>query len=128
VAAVPNRETRHKYPFLDAVLTCARRVTITLFVGDTNSGRRGLDEQVPAFNTDRGRLVDGLRDADGATRSVICGPTRAPTPEYSPNGHNGFRIDQTFVNAALLAPERRRVRLGRAAWGAARSSATTPRC
>jgi exonuclease III len=22
---------------------------------------------------------------------------------YSPNGHNGFRIDQAFVNAALLA-------------------------
>src|SRR6267142_2679463 len=49
---VPNRVSGLKYPFLDAVLTCARswRRGPALIVGDTNSGRRGLDEQVPAFN------------------------------------------------------------------------------
>src|SRR5687767_14036159 len=49
---VPNRVSGRKYPFLDAVLACARgwRRGPALFVGDTNSGRRGLDEQGPVFS------------------------------------------------------------------------------
>src|SRR2546428_646725 len=48
---VPNRVTGRKYMFLDSVLACARRWSLgpALFVGDTNSGRRGIDEEGPAF-------------------------------------------------------------------------------
>src|SRR5213594_2542679 len=102
---VPNRVTGRKYRFLDAVLACARRWRLgpALFVGDTNSGRRGLDEEVPVFSAREEGWIDSL---------AVCGwldafrhlraEARAYT-WYSPNGRNGFRIDQAFVNAALLA-------------------------
>jgi exonuclease III len=89
---VPNRVTGLKYPFLDAVLSCARRWRRgpALFVGDTNSGRRTVDEETPAFNAREEGWIDARADARVYTW-------------YSPNGRNGFRIDQAFVNAALLA-------------------------
>ena len=102
---VPNRASGRKYPFLDAVLACARRWRLgpALLVGDTNSGRRGIDEEAPAFNTREEGWIDALaacgwRDAFRHLRA----DARAYT-WYSPNGRNGFRIDQAFVNAALLA-------------------------
>jgi exonuclease III len=102
---VPNRVTRRKYPFLDAVLACAQgwRRGPALLVGDTNSGRRGLDEEVPAFNVQEERWIDGLAACGwlDAFRHLRA-ETRVYT-WYSPNGRNGFRIDQAFVNAPLLA-------------------------
>jgi exonuclease III len=102
---VPNRASGRKYPFLDAVLGCAQRWHLgpALFVGDTNSGRRGLDEQVPAFSVREEGWIDALascgwRDAFRHLRAEA----RAYT-WFSPNGRNGFRIDQAFVNASLLA-------------------------
>ena len=102
---VPNRETRRKYPFLEAVLTCARRWRHgpALFVGDTNSGRRGLDEQVPAFNAIEEGWVDGLAGCGWRDAFRHLRPDARAYTWYSPNGRNGFRIDQAFVNAALLA-------------------------
>lgn len=101
---VPNRVSGLKYPFLDAVLACARRWRLgpALILGDTNSGRRGLDEQVPVFSVREEGWIDALagcgwRDAFRCVRAEA----RAYT-WYSPNGRNGFRIDQAFVNAALL--------------------------
>jgi exonuclease III len=102
---VPNRVGGRKYPFLDAVLACARRWRAgpALFVGDTNSGRRGIDEEVPAFNVREEGWIDGLAGCGwlDAFRHLSA-DARAYT-WYSPNGRNGFRIDQAFVNAALLA-------------------------
>ena len=102
---VPNRVSGRKYPFLDAVLACARRWHLgrALLVGDTNSGRRGLDEQVPVFSAREEGWIDALDGCgwrDGFRH--LRARTRAYT-WYSPNGRNGFRIDQAFVNAALLA-------------------------
>jgi len=114
---VPNRAEGRKYPFLDAVLACARdwRLGPALLVGDTNSGRRGLDEQVPAFNAIEHGWIDGL-DACGWRDAFrhLQPETRAYT-WYSPNGRHGFRIDQAFVNATLLA----RLKDARYAWGGA---------
>jgi exonuclease III len=115
VMHVPNRVGGRKYPFLDAVLSTARRrwATPALLVGDTNSGRIGLDEEVPAFN----RIEDGwmreLAEA-GWTDAYrhLRGAARAYT-WYSPNGGNGFRIDQAFLNRALQ-PRLRRFRYD---WG-----------
>ena len=59
---VPNRVSGRKYPFLDAVLGCARRWRLgpALLIGDTNSGRRGVDEEVPAFNLREEGWIDAL--------------------------------------------------------------------
>jgi len=102
---VPNRVSGRKYPFLDAVLACARRWRHgpALLLGDTNSGRRGIDEEAPAFNAREEGWIDALagcgwRDAFRHLRA----DARAYT-WYSPNGGHGFRVDQAFVNAALLA-------------------------
>ncbi len=102
---VPNRAGGRKYPFLDAVLACARRWRLgpALLVGDTNSGRRGIDEEVPAFNAREEAWIDAL--AGGGWLDAfrhLRADARAYT-WYSPNGRNGFRIDQAFVNAGLLA-------------------------
>jgi len=102
---VPNRVTRRKYPFLSAVLGCARRWDLgpALLIGDTNSGRRGLDEEVPAFNVREEGWIDALAACgwSDAFRHLRV-EARAYT-WYSPNGRNGFRIDQAFVNVPLLA-------------------------
>ena len=102
---VPNRVTGRKWPFLDSVLSVAEswRDGPAVFVGDTNSGRPGIDEESPAFNRREGAWIDGLERAGwrDAFRHVR-GSARAYT-WYSPNGGNGFRIDQAFVNPDLLA-------------------------
>ena len=102
---VPNRVSGRKYPYLDAVLACARRWTLgpALLVGDTNSGRRDIDEESPAFSEREEKWIDDLSACGwlDAFRHLRA-DTRAYT-WYSPNGRNGFRIDQAFVNGALLA-------------------------
>jgi len=102
---VPNRAGGRKYLFLDAVLACARRWRRgpALLLGDTNSGRRGIDEQVAAFNAREEGWIDALAACgwlDGFRH--LRADVRAYT-WYSPNGRNGFRIDQAFVNTALLS-------------------------
>jgi exonuclease III len=102
---VPNRVTRRKYPFLDAVLACAQgwRRGPALLVGDTNSGRRGLDEEVPAFNLHEEGWIDGLAACGWIDAFRHLRAEDRVYTWYSPNGRNGFRIDQAFVNAPLLA-------------------------
>ena len=114
---VPNRAEGTKYLFLDAVLTCARgwRLGPAIFVGDTNSGRRGIDEQVPAFNAIEERWVDGLGACGWSDAFRHLRPDARVYTWYSPNGANGFRIDQAFVNAALLP----RLKDAAYAWGGA---------
>ena len=101
---VPNRVSGRKYPYLDAVLELMRcwRRGPGLLIGDTNSGRIGIDEEVPAFNKREDGWVKALEQAGwrDSFRNVH-GDARAYT-WYSPNGRNGFRIDQAFVNRNLL--------------------------
>jgi exonuclease III len=100
---VPNRVTGRKLPFLDAVLGMAHgwRRGPALLIGDTNSGLIDLDEESPAFGVEEDGWIRGLEAggwADAFRR--LSGDRRAYT-WYSPNGGNGFRIDQAFVNRAL---------------------------
>ena len=117
VMHVPNRVSGRKYVFHDAVLALARRWRWgpAMFVGDTNTGWPGLDEETSVFNRreeqwlqtlERHGWVDAFRLLNGDTRAYTW---------YSPNGDNGFRLDQAFVNADL------RSRLKRAwyQWGRA---------
>ncbi len=112
---VPNRVTGRKYPFLDAVLGCVHgwRLGPALLVGDTNSGRRGLDEEVPAFNEIEEGWIDALASLGWVDAYRLVSGDRRTYTWYSPNGRNGFRLDQAFVNRALLP----RVRDVRYAWG-----------
>ncbi len=102
---VPNRVSGRKYPFLASVLGCARRWRLgpALLVGDTNSGRRWIDEEVDTFNAIEDGWITSLGEC-GWTDAFrhLHGDARAYT-WYSPNGLNGFRIDQAFLNAPLLA-------------------------
>lgn len=102
---VPNRVSGRKYPFLDAVLACARRWRLgpALLVGDTNSGRRGLDEQVPVFSAREEGWIDALAGCGWRDSFRHLRATARAYTWYSPNGRNGFRIDQAFLNAPLLA-------------------------
>ncbi|HEX6079737.1 MAG TPA: endonuclease/exonuclease/phosphatase family protein [Methylomirabilota bacterium] len=104
VMHVPNRVSGRKYPYLDAVLETARRTWPgpALFLGDTNSGCIGVDEQVPAFNRIEDGWMRGLHEA-GWTDAFrhLRGETSRAYTWYSPNGGNGFRIDQAFLNAHL---------------------------
>jgi len=114
---VPNRVTGRKLSFLDAVLGLAHtwRRGPALLVGDTNSGLIDLDEEMPAFNVEEDGWIRGLEAAGWADGfRLLKGGARAYT-WYSPNGGNGFRIDQAFVNRAL----RPGLRDARHEWGRA---------
>ena len=104
VMHVPNRETGLKWSFLDSVLKIAESWGHgpAVLLGDTNSGRPGLDEETAAFNAREGEWMDALERASwrDAFRH-LRGDERAYT-WYSPNGGNGFRIDQAFLNPGLL--------------------------
>jgi exonuclease III len=104
---VPNRDTGFKWPFLDAVLRMAEGWGHgpALLIGDTNSGLPGVDEAPTCrvgFNAREGGWIEGLARAgwnDGFRH--LRGEERIYT-WYSPNAGNGFRLDQAFLNAALL--------------------------
>jgi len=114
---VPNRVTGRKLPFLDAVLGVTHTWSRgpALLVGDTNSGLIGLDEEAPAFDVEEDGWIRGLEAAGWADAfRHLRGEERGYT-WYSPNGGNGFRIDQAFVNSALHP----RLRDARHEWGRA---------
>ena len=123
---VPNRVTGRKFPFLDAVLGTAHtwRRGPALLVGDTNSGLIDLDEQVPAFSAEEDGWIRGLEAAGWIDAFRFFKASERAYTWYSPNGGNGFRIDQAFVNRAL----RPRLRSASYEWGvAARRRARAPR-
>src|SRR5262245_28373843 len=102
---VPNRQTGRKWRFLDSVLRIANQWQDgpALLLGDTNSGRPGLDEESSAFIAREGNWIDSLERASwrDAFRH-LRGDERAYT-WYSPNAGNGFRLDQAFLNPGLLS-------------------------
>jgi exonuclease III len=118
VMHVPNFVTGRKAAFLNAILSIARRWSFGtgLLIGDTNSGMPVLDEETPVFTRlEQGWLeslaqhgwVDAFRQRHGNRRAYTW---------YSPNGGNGFRLDQAFLNASLL-PQLKQVRY---VWGQSR--------
>jgi exonuclease III len=103
VMHVPNRVTGRKDIFYAEVLAMIRRWRRgpAVLLGDTNSGRPDVDEEVPVFGPREVAWLDAIErlgwvDAFRALR----GRERAYT-WYSPNGRNGFRLDQAFVNREL---------------------------
>jgi exonuclease III len=101
---IPNEVTRRKWPYMEAVMGVARawRSRTAIIAGDTNSGRPVVDEENPVFGPRYAAWFDGLealgwRDAFRHVRGA-----RREYTWYSPNGGNGFRIDQAFVSRRLV--------------------------
>ena len=114
---VPNMVSGRKYPFLEAVLRISERWSSgpALFVGDTNSGRRGIDEESPAFTEREEQWIAAMTEAGWPDAFRLLHPRARAYTWYSPNAGNGFRLDQAFVNQQLL-PRLREVRY---VWGTA---------
>lgn len=103
VMHVPNRVTGRKDAFYAAVLSMISRWRRgpAVLLGDTNSGRPRVDEEVPVFGPREAAWLDAIERLGWADAfRALHGPARAYT-WYSPNGRNGFRLDQAFVNRAL---------------------------
>ncbi len=112
---IPNRSTGYKYPFMNSLVELIKhwRGPAALVVGDTNSGCIGVDEESPAFNQIEDAWLcklDALAWRDGFR--YLHNDTREYT-WYSPNGRNGFRLDQAFLHSQLL----RRLSAMRHSWG-----------
>lgn len=104
VMHIPNFVTGRKAPFYEGVLDLIDRWELGngILIGDTNSGMLDIDEENKAFT----KLEAGWMQAMHSRQWVDCfrhlrGDERAYT-WYSPNGRNGFRLDQAFLNPALL--------------------------
>jgi exonuclease III len=104
VMHIPNYVSGRKHPFHEAVLAVVNQWLLGpgLLIGDTNSGLPGLDEETKVFGRREESWfqslaikgwVDIFRHLKGQERIYTW---------YSPNGGNGFRIDQAFVNQHLL--------------------------
>lgn len=99
---IPNQHTGRKPGYHDALVGLAERWRgkPALLVGDTNSGRIGIDEETPVFN----KRTDGWFD-----RLEACGwrdgfrHLYGDRREYTWYSHrnNGFRLDQVFVSPVL---------------------------
>ena len=101
---VPNRVTGRKYDFLDAACERVRALGSErpgILVGDTNSGKRGIDEQSPAFNLTEEQWFERLAAHGWRDLYRHLHEQRRAYTWYSPNGDNGFRLDQLFATDAL---------------------------
>jgi exonuclease III len=122
---VPNRDSGKKWLFHGAALRMARQWADgpALMAGDTNSGCIGVDEECAGAGfieredtwmrcLDAAGWRDAFRHLHGGARSWTW---------HSPNAGTGYRLDQAFVNDALL----NRLRAAQHAWGS--THATGPR-
>ena len=114
---IPNyTEPKRKYPYMNAVLRLARawQQGPAIFMGDTNCGKRGIDEENPLANVfkrehdwmegmEKREWIDAFRHIAGDRREFTW---------YS-HRNNGFRLDQAFINPPL-APS---ILDARHAWG-----------
>ncbi|MEM7251671.1 MAG: endonuclease/exonuclease/phosphatase family protein [Pseudomonadota bacterium] len=101
---VPNMVTGRKYDFLAAVAKLAARWRHgpAIFVGDTNSGKPDIDEENPAFTPREADWIDELERRGWRDTFRHLNPNTREYTWYSPNGDNGFRIDQAFANRAAI--------------------------
>ncbi|MEM7208416.1 MAG: endonuclease/exonuclease/phosphatase family protein [Pseudomonadota bacterium] len=103
---IPNYTHPHlKYPFMQAVLELQKRwrSSPAIFLGDTNCGKRGIDEEQYSSvlfrrehdwmeNIESNRWVDIYRHFHGSRREFTW---------YS-HRNNGFRLDHAFCNQKML--------------------------
>ena len=104
VMHVPNRVSGKKYRFHKNVLSVVDtwQEAHGLLIGDTNSGMPGTDEETAVFNRQEAGWFESLA-VHGWTDIFrhLRGDERVYS-WYSPNGRNGFRLDQAFANRTLM--------------------------
>jgi exonuclease III len=86
-----------------AVVEVARawRGRHAVVIGDTNSGRPVLDEETPVFGPRYSAWFDALESLGWRDAFRHAHPDGREFTWYSPNGRNGFRLDQAFVSRRL---------------------------
>jgi exonuclease III len=101
---VPNMVTRRKMVFLDAVQAVASRWRRgpAVFLGDTNCGWPGIDEERPVFGASTRLWLDSLAAMGWRDAFRYLKADERFFTWYSPNAGNGFRLDQAFLNRAML--------------------------
>lgn len=100
---VLNQHTGRKPDFHDAVLGLMRRWRNgpAVFAGDTNSGRRGEDEQTRVFTQPTSAWFDLIHEAGWRDAFRLVHGQKREYTWYSPGHGNGFRLDQAFVSPDL---------------------------
>jgi exodeoxyribonuclease III len=97
--SVPNRSPDGiKYRFHEEVVSQLRSGRIDFAMGDTNSGVPGVDEEAPYFNQREGQWFSDLESAGWQDVWRVRNPDAREFTWHSPNGGNGFRLDQFFAN------------------------------
>jgi len=100
---IPNRSTGLKYPFMESTTAVVKhwRGPPSVLLGDTNSGCIGIDEESPAFNKIEDQWIKSMNELKWKDAfRLLHGEARDYT-WYSPNGRNGFRLDQAFLHPEL---------------------------
>lgn len=97
---VPNRVTGRKPDFLNAVTGVLNRWRgpPAVLMGDTNSGRIGIDEESSAFNKMEDEWLVRLEAMGWPDAFRLEYGMKLAYTWYSPNGRNGFRLDQMFLH------------------------------
>lgn len=99
---IPNQHTGRKPSYHDSIIEVARRwrTQPCILVGDTNSGRIGLDEERPVFTQRTHNWFDRLAAAGWCDGFRSLYPEKREYTWYS-HHQNGFRLDQVFVSPVL---------------------------
>jgi exonuclease III len=104
VMHVPNMVTGRKLVFMEAVRLIASkwRRGPAIFLGDTNCGWPGIDEETPVFGKETAHWLDTLATLGWRDAYRYHRPDERTFTWYSPNAGNGFRLDQAFVNRRMI--------------------------
>ncbi len=115
VMHAPNFVTGRKPAYLKAVeqIAASWRRGPAAFMGDTNCGWPGLDEERPVFNRETEQWLNSLATLGWRDAFRLHHPEERCYTWYSPNGGNGFRLDEAFLNRGLLP----RLKAARYEWG-----------
>lgn len=103
VMHIPNMHTKLKVPYHQQVLSIAKRWRrgAGLLIGDTNSGLPDIDEESPAFSKYEIAFMNGLDALNWKDMFRALHGQKREYTWYSPNGKNGFRLDEAFANKRL---------------------------
>jgi exonuclease III len=112
---LPNMVTGRKVTYMESIaaLTLRWRRGPAVFLGDTNCGWPGLDDESSVFTAHTAAWLDGLQARGWRDAFRHLYPDGRFYTWYSPNAGNGFRLDQAFVNRAMI----HRLRAVRYEWG-----------
>ena len=102
---LPSMATGRKLAFMESIawLTAGWRRGPAVLLGDTNCGWPVLDEETRVFGPRTAAWLDGLQAAGWPDAFRHLRGEERFYSWYSPNGGNGFRLDQAFVNRRLIS-------------------------